>query len=385
METILQNKTTFLSLEMLTNSLYVGIDPHKYEHYVIIANRHMDVLRELKVKNSVFDINLLIKEINKIKNKGCFNNVIIGIEGYHGNGDFLTRNLLTQFNSVYEVPVCMTSRYRKSNVYREKTDRIDAMGIVNILTQRLSELSVVNSESSNETAMMIRDLNMSRERLIVFRIGQKNAVHHLMQHIDPEYVKVVKHFDSKKAQKQTKEFCLKVMNKKEMSNELKLRAKLVISHLDMITNVVEQINMFEKEMENILSKSKYMKIIESYKGISFVAMSQLLSSIYTIDRFATPEKFCKYCGITPVSFSSGSSTKFHNTCFGVKSLRTLLRTVSIVRVRRVPEDKEFYQKQITRGKNPKQSLKLVMRRNALTIYALLRKDQAYVTPVLRAN
>jgi len=385
METILQNKTMYLNLEMLTNSLYVGIDPHKYEHHIIIANRHMDVLRELKVKNSSSDINLLIKEINKIKTKGYFNNVIIGIEGYHGNGDFLTRNLLISFDYVYEVPVCMTSRYRKSNVYREKTDRIDAMGVINGLTQHLSELSVINSESSNETSMMIKDLNMSRERLVEFRIGQKNAVHHLMQHLDPEYIKVVKHFDSKKARKQTKEFCSKVMTKKDVSNELKLRAKLIISHIDMIDNIVEQINMLEKEMENLLSTSKYMKIIESYKGISFVLMSQLLSHIYTIDRFATPEKFCKYCGITPVSFSSGNSTKFHNTKFGVKSLRTVLRTISIVRIRRVPEDGEYYQKQLARGKNPKQAMKLVMRRNALTIYALLRKDQAYITPVLRAN
>jgi len=168
METILQNKTMYLNLEMLTNSLYVGIDPHKYEHHIIIANRHMDVLRELKVKNSSSDINLLIKEINKIKTKGYFNNVIIGIEGYHGNGDFLTRNLLISFDYVYEVPVCMTSRYRKSNVYREKTDRIDAMGVINGLTQHLSELSVINSESSNETSMMIKDLNMSRERLVEF-------------------------------------------------------------------------------------------------------------------------------------------------------------------------------------------------------------------------
>lgn len=380
MEILTQNKT-YLSMYTLTNSVYVGIDPHKYFHHVLITNRYSDVLQEIRVKNTLEDVNFLIQEIVRIKTRGDFNNVIIGIEGYHGNGDFLTRNLLSHFDSIYEVPVARTSQYRRSNIYREKTDRIDALGVINSLTNHLSELSVITNESSNELAMIIRDLVMSRQRFVNFRIGLKNSIHHLMQHLDPEYVKIVKHFDSQKARKQTEEFCNNLIHSTD-SLELKMRAKLIISNIHEVTNLVKQINIIEKDMENILKPSRYMKIIETYKGISFVLMSELIAQIYSIDRFSTPEKFCKYCGIAPVAFSSGSSKKCYNTHFGIKNLRVLLRIVSLVRISRVIEDKEYYQKQLSKGKTPKQARRLVMRKTALVLYALLRKDQAYTSPVL---
>lgn len=128
-----------------------------------------------------------------------------------------------------------------------------------------------------------------------------------------------------------------------------------------------------------------MYLIDSYKGISYVTLAEILSLIYDIDRFANPEKFCKYCGIAPVSFSSGNSQKFHSNKFGVRELRTIFHTIAVVRVRRCPEDKEYYERHITRGKTKKQALILLMRKNALTVYALLRKKQAYITPVLGSN
>lgn len=383
METIIQ-KTNILqniNYQMLTNALYIGIDPHKFIHHILITNRQMDKFGEFKVRNNKTDIDELIKEINKIQIEGSFNKIIIGIEGYHGNGDFITRNLLKEFNNIYEIPVALTSNYRKSSIYREKTDSIDAKGVVNALITNLDKLSVITSESNDKISMTLRDLTMSRNRFVSNRIGLKNAVHNLMQHIDPEYIKTVKNFNSKKTRKTTREFCDKILISDE-TFEIKNRAELVISNIEQVDNFEEQISTIEKRIKNILIVSKYQKIIDSFKGLSYVTMAELLSCIYDIKRFPTPEKFCKYCGIAPVSLSSGNTKKLVNCKAGVKSLRSTLRTIAIVRYIRVPEDKEYYQKQLSKGKTKRQALKLVMRRNALVLYALLRKDQAYTYPVL---
>lgn len=278
METITQKANILQNIDyqILINTLYVGIDPHKYIHHILITNRNMDKLGEFKVHNNQTDINELIKEINKIKNEHGFNNVAIGIEGYHGNGDFITRNLLKEFNSIYEVPVALTSSYRKSSIYREKTDSIDAKGVINALVTNLSKLSAITSESNDRIATMLRDLTMNRNRFVSSRIGFKNAIHNLMQHIDPEYVKIVKNFNSKKTRKTTKEFCDNILISNE-DLEIKNRAKLVIANIERVNDFEEQINVLEREIKNILINSKYQKIIDSFKGVSYIIMAELIS------------------------------------------------------------------------------------------------------------
>jgi hypothetical protein len=94
MKTIEQKiKTTDILTASLNNSLFVGIDPHKFMHYVLITSRNQDVIREMEISNNHSDIELLIKEILRIKNKNNFSNIFIGIEGYHGNGEFLVKKL----------------------------------------------------------------------------------------------------------------------------------------------------------------------------------------------------------------------------------------------------------------------------------------------------
>lgn len=200
MQVIEQSKIQFVDIltNNLNNSLFVGIDPHKYKHHVIITNRHQDVIKEMEITNNHSDINLLIQEILKIKVRYSFNNIIIGIEGYHGNGEFITNKLQDRFSQIYEVPVCMTTAYRKANIYREKTDRIDSLGVINSLTQHLTELSVITKNSNASLPLVLNDLTTTRQRFVRQRISTKNSVHHLMQHIDPEYVLKIKTFNTKK-------------------------------------------------------------------------------------------------------------------------------------------------------------------------------------------
>lgn len=200
MQVIEQSKVQFLDIltNNLNNSMFVGIDPHKYKHHVMITNRNQDVIKELEITNNHSDINLLIQEILKIKVKYGFNNVIVGIEGYHGNGEFITNKLQEYVYQIYEVPVCLTAAYRKANIYREKTDRIDSLGVINSLTQHLTELSMITKNSNASLPLILNDLITTRQRFVRQRVATKNSIHHLMQHIDPEYVLKIKTFDTKK-------------------------------------------------------------------------------------------------------------------------------------------------------------------------------------------
>jgi len=94
MQTITQTiQLTDTYLNNLNNSLYIGIDPHKFTHHVILTTRSHDVISEQDISNNHSDINNLIKEIFKVKAKYHFRNIFIGIEGYHGNGEFLVKKL----------------------------------------------------------------------------------------------------------------------------------------------------------------------------------------------------------------------------------------------------------------------------------------------------
>lgn len=275
----------------------------------------------------------------------------------------------------------MTSAYRKASIYREKTDRIDALGVINCLTNHLSELSIVTRQSNNSLSLILNDLTTSRQRFVRQRIATKNSIHHFLHHIDPEYMLVVKNFNTKISLKLAIGLCKKILKSNSQLETIN-RAELAIENIESLMALNATIDNLEKKIKNIIADSEYMYLIDSYKGISYITLAEILSLVSDINRFATPEKFCKYCGIAPVQFSSGGSKKFHSSKFGVRELRTVFHTIAVVRARRCPEDKEYLEKHIARGKTKRQSLILLMRRNILTVYALLKKKQPYITPVL---
>jgi transposase len=275
----------------------------------------------------------------------------------------------------------MTSAYRKLNIYREKTDRIDALNVIKCLTNHLSELSVITKQSNDSLPLILNDLTTSRQRFVNQRIATKNAIHHFLHHIEPEYMLVVKNFNTKISLKLAIKLCKKIL-KNTTELETINRAELAIENIESLITLNTVIDNLEKKIKNIIVNSEYMYLINSYKGISYITLAEILALVSDINRFATPEKFCKYCGIAPIQFSSGGSKKFHSNKFGVRELRTVFHTVAVTRARTCLEDKEYLEKHITRGKTKKQALILLMRRNVLTVYALLKKKQPYATPVL---
>lgn len=275
----------------------------------------------------------------------------------------------------------MTSANRKSSVYREKTDRIDALGVINCLTNHLSELSAITKQSNDSLPLILNDLVSNRQRLVCQRVATKNSIHHFLHHIEPEYIKLFKNFNTNKSLKLATKLCNKIL-KNNSELETINRSELAIENIESLISLNTAITNSENKIKKIIDNSEYMYLINSYKGISYITLAEILALISDVNRFATPEKFCKYCGIAPIQFSSGNSKKFHSSKFGVRELRTVFHNIAIIRARRCPEDKEYFERHISRGKTKKQALMLLMRKNALTIYALLRKKQAYVSPVL---
>lgn len=65
---------------------------------------------------------------------------VVGMEGANGNGRQLCSFLMPKYQEIYEVNPIQTKQRRDHNTSRDKSDPIDAMLIIEVLTRKLDKL-----------------------------------------------------------------------------------------------------------------------------------------------------------------------------------------------------------------------------------------------------
>jgi hypothetical protein len=119
----------------------------------------------------------------------------------------------------------------------------------------------------------------------------------------------------------------------------------------------------------------------------------VLISIFSnlgIDRFSNASKLAKFAGISPVSYSTGKTSKHFSDRKGDKELRHIFFHLAVLVVsnyagQRKPHNQyfyEYYNRKISEGKTKRQALKCVMRRLVNIIYRMMKdKSEYYEKPM----
>jgi len=170
----------------LNNSLFVGIDTHKYEHAAVAANRFEEKLAVYQFDNVVESISSFAKKIEALSSQTGLT-PIFGIEGSGGTGSLLVKRLLSEYTRVYEVNSIFTQSRREYSTRQGKSDKKDAALIVSVLTRNLNQLPLLSEYTHQEEYLITYRLVKTREDLVKERVRLKNQLHHLLHKEEPLY------------------------------------------------------------------------------------------------------------------------------------------------------------------------------------------------------
>jgi transposase len=228
--------------------------------------------------------------------------------------------------------------YRQTRMYRNKTDRLDAMLIADFcLTQRPGLWEPPKREYEQLQALT-RHLDALKGMLQ----QEKNRLH---AGIASEYV-----------------------------------LEQIKGHIEYIKG---QINELEDVIEELIGQNTQMKkeydLLQSIPGIGFQTAIRLIAEIKEISTFSNAGQLAAYAGVTPRQYSSGTSVRRRSLMSktGNANLRRALYMPAIVAKRCNPVISTFCGRLIERGKPPKVAIGAAMRKMLHIVYGVLKSGKPF--------
>lgn len=334
MDTMILNDTTF-----------VGIDAHQSEHTALAMNRFEDEKARLRFANTKEGIGQFLSWLQGITPNP--EQTVIGIEGGNTTRHELLRQLLTQYEQVYEINPLYTKRRRTFGTRRDKTDPIDAKLVVEVLTRKVAELPKITTSELSWKQLVLRKTVWFHEEVTV----QGARIQSHLKQLKCEHA---------------------LASQPEERKALSLLLKERQASLDEIT----------KTKKNLATSLKAFLAdggvnLTTIPGINTILAAKIVAHSNGIARFSNLDKFIKYAGIAPIQKSSGKIRRFVKNKTGNRKLNSTFYMAALCQIQWNPKTKEYYEKKIKEGKSKRQAITCVMKRTACIVYGMLKNGEDY--------
>lgn len=145
-----------------------------------------------------------------------------------------------------------------------------------------------------------------------------------------------------------------------------------------------QIKELEKKINDLIKSMPLIKrnyeLITSIKGIGSQTAIWLILFTHNFERIPTAGKLACYSGVAPFDYESGSSYKGKSRVSGYanKRLKATLHMAALCAVRYNNDMRAYYARKVAEGKNKMLVLNAVRRKILNVVYAVVRRQSAYV-------
>lgn len=210
-----------------------------------------------------------------------------GLEDIHSWGERLSEFLVEEGLPVRAVAPILVDHRRSKMTHPEKSDSLDAQGVVEVMIQRVDTLPAYTLTEEARKAKQIRELSMEREWLVKERARLKNQLHILLYRIR----------NSRYRDKFKDPFFLKALRywKRNVSKDtdaiLEQRTKRAVRRL---LDLREEIQEIKEELTMLMNENKYS--VATASGCGTVIAAELTGEIGDINRFHSPGALAKYAG-----------------------------------------------------------------------------------------
>lgn len=395
----------------LENLVFVGIDPHKAQHTVVMITPWNKELLRLQIAATPAGFDDLLQSVHAAAPQG--KNVVFGIEDTGGLGRALSQWLVSQGQLVKGVNPVFSSDRRRMRPHPDKSDYTDAHAVARVLIEEFDRLPTVVNDAHYQA---LKDGSRRRDQLVQARTRCKNQLHGLLHAQYPEYKTFFGDPFGKTAlafwhkyphpsflqgvgasrlaaflRKQSRNISvdraqriLKHCDKRtQLTADAKMRATVVRQLVDDIRTLNRQI----QEIEEILAEEvkRDDTHLTTLTGVAEVTAAKILGR--TGGRFTSADKLARHAGIAPEENDTGSRGRRRKSKSGDRQLNAAFHRIALNQITvnrdgqpRCPEAYAYYQRKIAEGKSKLSALTCLKRRLVDIVFAMLRDKSTYRTP-----
>lgn len=328
----------------LNNATFVGVDAHREEHTAVAMNRFEDETGMLTFANTHEGINSFLVWLKTI---GLQKHVIIGVEGGGTTRRRLLSSLVYHYVHVYEVNPLYTKQRRDYGTRGDKSDKIDAKLIAEVLTRKLDELPRITKQELSPIAISLRKAVWFHEE----RATQGARIQCQVKHLQKERSL------ARSTEEKSILACILREKKSELARIRKTQRKLLA-----------RLN------TSLATRERNLKTVP---GIDTVLAAKLSVHTNGIERFKTIWGFLRYAGVAPSERSSGKTRRHIKGTKYNRKLNATLYMVTLNQLRWNKKAKEYFEKKITEGKTRRHAMRCLMKRVACIVYGMMRTGKDY--------
>jgi transposase len=317
----------------------IGVDTHRDAHVAVALDRLGQRLGalEFRVDERGFE------ELRRFA--GALGQPVFAIEGTGSYGASLARALLVDGFAVFE---CERPRRRRR---KDKNDLIDA----ELAARRLL---------AGEPLPLPRG-GQERERLRLLLLERRSARHARQQALNQLKAAIV-----------TLDPPLRAELAQRPPAALARSTLLQRQQLAPLQRLAARIALLESELAEIdgelsqLTRALCPQLLRQ-PGVGPICAAQLLVSTADRHRIHTEPAFAALAGVSPVEASSGAIKRHRLNRSGDRQLNWALHMTALNRIRYHAETRDYYQRQLDRGKTKREALRIVKRALARRLYRTL--------------
>lgn len=329
----------------LNTATFVGVDSHTTEHTALAMNRFEEEKGSLRFKNTKGGISQFLTWLKNIDDNT--DNLVLGIEGGGWEKNIFLKSLTDKYDHVYEVNPLFTKQRRTFGTRQDKSDKLDAKLIAEVLSKKTNQLPKIAPENLSSERLLLKKFVWYWEDLVKQSIRIKNQLRALERE---------KNLAEDKEHKKGVSLVIR-LRKQELKNLEKLKASIK-KKLDLL-------------VANLGSN------LVTMPGISTILAAKMITYAGSIKRFTKVDSFAKYAGVVPSERSSGKRIKHQKSNIGNRHLNSAIYLVAINQIRWEKKAKAYFDKKVKEGKSKKHALRCLMKRLACIIYGMMKSGEAY--------
>jgi transposase len=407
----------------LAEGIVIGIDPGLDAHGVVAMLRSGSRrLKAHRVPNTIAGMQFLVQCLSEWKQQ-CGGNLLIGMEEASAFGEPLECYLHQAGFEIVTVSAFQVSRYREV-AQIDANDSADAEAVARLLMvqpdlARQPAQQLTRRDPQGTACRRLRQLARRHHRLTSYLTRTCNELHALLRlawlcdyqqffsevqgaaalafwqqyptpaeaaQADPEALAALLHETSRKR--------IKLVTARETARRIVSTAQFMVTGLGRqdpqrwsgwavdirqmakhLAALVEQVNVIDREMENLLDAMQ--EPLTSFKGLGTVIAGTIIGETLSIQRFPSADHFARYNGTAPRESSSGRTIRHVKNRQCNPRLKRAFLQLALNAPKYHPESQQYVDQLKRSGiKDGAARLRLARRLSDL-IYAMLKNNRKY--------
>ncbi|WP_036566633.1 IS110 family transposase [Nocardia sp. BMG51109] len=331
------------------------MDPHKRSVTIEVIDRHEKVLTIGRYGTDSAGFCEMLTAVEGFEGR------VWAIEGCNGIGRHLAHRLVSDGETVIDVPAKLSARVRVfATGNGRKTDPVDAHSVA-VAALRAPNLRRVQADPQLEALGMLVD---RRDELGRVRTELINRIHRMLLELVPGGAK--RWLSARQARAM-------VAGVAPAGPAVRMRLRVVGELIDDLEIVDARIKTANKELRQQVAATG--STLMELPGIGPAGAARLLADVGDIRRFATRDRFASWNGTAPLDASSGDQTRHRLSRAGNRKINRALHIMAVVQQGGYGGGRDYVKKRKADGKTQKEALRALKRRLSNTVYTRMLADQ----------